>query len=209
MTDPPAEQPRERIVDKTAEMEREFVDGLVERNAARWEKRKRGIDADRRARRGEMSVLELCRLAIERQAKISAVPAGNVEPSRGGSERAGPPAQQLLDDDPMWRNHWTVIRSRLERVHEKLDEAEGLGPVAATTTMLAEEKDKRILGEEGLEPLDVVEKLGRDIAGSPETVRRVRRAAGRSAKDGRRIDPAAPTPSVRRVVIMGPVQGPV
>ena len=44
----------------------------------------------------------------------------------------------------------------------------------------------------GLSPVAVVEKLGRDIAGSPETVRRVRRQAGRSGKDGHRVTVAEP-----------------
>ena len=81
-----------------------------------------------------------------------------------------------------------MIESRLRRVHELLDEAEGLGPVAAKT-LLGSEKDDLIIREGlGLSPLAVVEKLGRDIAGSPETVRRVRRARGRSMKDGSTLD---------------------
>lgn len=189
-------------MDGTAKMEADWLDIEAERRIERWAKRKRSIDAERREHRALMSTLELHRHAVERLGKLSAVPAGNVEPSRGGSERAGPPAQQLLDDDYRWRDGWSVIRSRLERAHELLDEAEGVGPVASTTTMLAEEKDKRIIADgEGLSAVAVVEKLGRDIAGSPETVRRVRKAAGRSTRDGSRLEQPPAHGPVRRVVI--------
>ena len=202
MTDEP-EKPRERVIDKTADMEREWADREAERRATRWEKRKRGIDAERRERRAQMSDLELHRHLVERYGTLSTVAAGNVEPSRGGGDGVGPPKQQQLEDDWRWRETLTVVRSRLERAHELLDEAEGVGPVASTTTMIGEEKDKRIISDgEGLSPGAVVEKLGRDIAGSPETVRRVRKAAGRSTKDGYRIEASLDMPRpVRRVVI--------
>lgn len=172
----------------------------------RFAKKKRGMDAERREHRAEMTGLELHRLAVERAGRLSTVQVGNVEPSRGGGTQVGPPRQQLLDDDPRWTEHWAVIESRLRRVHELLDEAEGLGPVAAKT-LLGSEKDDLIIREGlGLSPLAVVEKLGRDIAGSPETVRRVRRARGRSMKDGSTLDePGSSTTTapgtVRRVVI--------
>lgn len=175
-----------------------------QRAAERFERRRRDFNADRTGRRATQTVHDLYTEAVEREARLSTVPAGNVERSRGGTGPSGPGAQQTMDDDPRWREHWTVIRSRLERVLELLDEAEGIGPIAANTTMLGAEKDKRIIAEEGLSPLAVVEKLGRDIAGSPETVRRVRRAAGRSGKDGRRIEETTTSTlpgSVRRVVI--------
>ena len=184
-------------------IDRRYEAVIAERAEARFHRHKREFDADRRARRADLSALELHRLAVERAVTISTVSGSNPEPSRGQGEHAGPPRQQQLSDDPRWRESEHVIRSRLLRMHELLDEAEGLGPVA-DKTMLAAEKDQRIVREgEGLSAGAVVALLGTDIAGSAETVRRVRRQAGRSAKDGRRLDRES-TPAaglVRRVVI--------
>ena len=169
--------PHERVIvrDGTAAYERGWAEVESRQREERWEKRKRSIDAERRERRAEMTALELHRHAIERQAKLSTVAAGSVEPSRGKSERAGPPLQQLLDDDPRWRENWAVIRSRLHRVHELLDEAEGLG-ASAEKTMLSSEKDRAILVQgRGYSCDAVVDLLGRDVAGSSRTVWRKRR----------------------------------
>jgi hypothetical protein len=183
----PAGLDPERDVERVdAETEELFA----RRREARFAKRKQAFDAERRQQIALTDVLGLHRSAIERQATISTVKAGSTERGRGGSEPSGPPQQQMLDDDPRWRESWTVIRSRLERVHELLDEAEGLSTVAATTTMLGVEKDRRVISDgEGLSPVAVVEKLGRDIAGSPETVRRIRKKFERSTVDGQpRLD---------------------
>ena len=175
---------------------------LTQRAAERYERRKRDFDAERRGHRAGMSTLELHRAAVERQAKISTVAAGNVEPGRGGDGPVGPPRQQQLDDDPRWREHEAVIRSRLERMHELLDEAEGLGAVAEKA-MISAEKDQLILTKgKGMSASAVVALLGTDVAGSPETVRRVRRRAGVSVKDGlEREQVDLPAATVRRVVI--------
>lgn len=158
----------------------EWLELNARRREERFEKRKLSFDADRRQQRSDMTGLELHRHALERQAKISAVAAGNVAPSRGGGDGVGPPKQQLLDDDPRWLETWAVIRARLERAHELLDEAEGLSTVASVTTMLSEQKDKLICdrANRGLRAQAVVDRLGSDIAGSVETVRRVRRRMG-------------------------------
>jgi hypothetical protein len=170
------------------------------RRRERFEKRKRGLDADRLQARAQLGAWALHKQAVERLAKLSTVAAGSVEPSRGGSETVGPPRQQTLDQDPAWREHWDVIRSRLLRVHEKLDEAEGLGPTAAKT-MLGVEKDREILTKgRGFTAQAVVDLLGRDIAGSAETVRRVRRKHGYSTRDGEPL-PDPQTGTVRRVRI--------
>ncbi len=103
--------------------------------AARQPVRQLPCRADSAMLRGScVSARELAvvhRHAVERQAKITPVAGGSVERSPGGGDRAGPPAQQSLDDDPRWVETWTVIRSRLDRARELLDEAEGLGQVAA------------------------------------------------------------------------------
>lgn len=193
-------QPGDRVVDRTGQAEREWVDDEAERRRQRWEKRKRQLDTDRRLGRAGMSALELHHLAVERAGRLSTVAAGSVEPSRGGGERAGPPRQQTLDDDPRWREAWYVIRRRLEELHRLLDEAEGLGPVAAST-MLKEEKDRLIVSDgRGLSCDAVVDLLGREVAGSSRTVWRVRREAGVSTVDGEPL-PDRDDPRVRRVQI--------
>jgi hypothetical protein len=156
-----------------------WLETEARRREERFEKRWLSFDASRRSERAGMTALELHRLAAERAARLSTVAAGNIEPSRGGGDSAGVPAQQVLDDDPVWREHWRIIRSRLERVHEKLDEAEGIGRTAQSTRMLGVEKDRLILTQGvDLSNQAVVDLLGADIAGSAKTVERVRKAAG-------------------------------
>lgn len=180
--------------------------GWEEQNArnreARHRKREHASMAAREQQRAGMTALDLHRSAMERAARLSTVKAGNVEPGRGGGDGVGPPAQQTMDDDPRWREHLLIVRSRLERMHALLDEAEGHGTAQQLAAQMdGSEKDRLILAEEGLSPLAVVEKLGRLIAGSPETVRRVRRAAGRSARDGARTEEKPNTAGWRRVQI--------
>jgi hypothetical protein len=183
---------RARDDDPDAErVDRQWEEAHSRRREERWEKRKRSIDADRKERRATMTPYEKHLEIRRRQVKISTVPASQVGHSSPSVESAkvGPGYQQEMDADPRWREHWTVINSRFDRLLELQDEAEGLGPVAATTTMLGVEKDRRVIAEgEGLSPLAVVEKLGREIAGSPETVRRIRRKAGRRAGDGTLVE---------------------
>jgi hypothetical protein len=151
----------------------------------RFQKRRLHFDSARRQHRHTLTALALHHLAIERAAPLSTVQAASIEPIRPGeSAYAGPPRQQLLDDDPRWVEHWHVIRSRLERVHELLDEFEGLG-ATAVKTMSSHEKDREIITRgRGLSAQAVVDLLGSDIAGSAETVRRVRRRERLSGKDG-------------------------
>jgi hypothetical protein len=190
------------------------VQAEADRRRTQFEKRKRGFDSERRQRRAGLTLLELHRHAVEREIRLSTVAAANPEAGRGGGSdgsvnRLGAPAgqiligsQQLMEDDPRYEEHLRVIRSRLEGWHELLDEAEGLG-ATAVKTMLSEEKDREILTKgRGLSAQAVVDLLGRDITGSPETVRRVRRKNGCSAKDGELLpDPPARSGNVRRVVI--------
>lgn len=153
---------------------------FAERRGKRFAERARTFTEERHGKRATADLLMLHREAIERAARLSTVGAGQTERSRGGGDPAGPPRQQALDDDPRWREHWTVIRSRLLRVHELLDEAEGHGSVAGNLQMIGAEKDRMILSREnqGLSAQAVVDKLGTHIAGSAETVRRIRRANG-------------------------------
>lgn len=171
---------RRPLIDQVERIDEAWEEREARRREDRFSKRKRVIDSERRSTRAVMTAFELHRSAIERQAKISTVAAGNVEPSRSTSTGAGPPNQQQLDDDPRWQEHWSVIRSRLERIHELLDEAEGLSAVASLTTMTGVEKDRLIVdaANRGLRAQAVVDKLGSDIAGSAETVRRIRRRMG-------------------------------
>lgn len=164
--------------DEVERVDRGFEEAMARRREDRWEKRKVTIDSERRAaRRAITEPLELHRLLIERLAKISTVAAGNVEPSRGGGDPAGPPKQQLLSDDPRWQESQAVIRARLERLHELLDEAEGLGTVAGTSAMIGAEKDRLIDREGvGLVAEAVVEKLGMERVGSATYIRRYRKA---------------------------------
>ena len=176
--------------DRDAErVDLEWEETEARRREDRFEKRKRSLDSARRARRAGLTALELHRHAVERQAALSTVAAGSVQPSRGGDDPIGPPGQQLLDDDPIWREHWRIIRSRLDRVHDKLDEAEGLGATAQQTRLLSVEKDRMVISQgRGLSPAAVVDLLGGDIAGSPETVRRIRRREGFGARDGQPVE---------------------
>lgn len=158
----------------------EWEEQHAERRAERFAKRARTFAEERSRHRANADLLMLHREAVERAARLSTVGAGQTERSRGGGDPSGPPRQQQLDDDPRWREHWTVLRSRLLRVHELLDEAEGHGTVAGNMQMIGVEKDRMILSREnqGLSAQAVVDKLGTHIAGSAETVRRVRRTNG-------------------------------
>jgi hypothetical protein len=190
-----AAEPVLKVRDDTAKAERAWVEQEARRREIRFERKREARDQERRMARAAMTALELHRLAAERTARISTVAGGSVERSRGGGERAGPPRPQSLEDDPRWQEQWRVIRGRLDRVHDLLDEAEGLGLSATTTTMIGAEKDRKVLEQgEGLSALGVVELLGRDIAGAPETVRRLRRKSGRDTMGHRVATP--PTPGV-------------
>lgn len=158
-----------------------FEELTTERAQARYERRRREFDSDRRQRFARMDALSLHRWITETTAAISTVKAGSIEPSRASSSDTSAPAQQqTFDDDPRWREHMAVIRRRLELAAELVLEAEGHSTVASTMNMFGEEKDKLILASqnEGLRAQAVVDRLGSHVAGTAETVRRVRRREG-------------------------------
>ncbi len=170
-------------VDATSQRE------ITERSAARW-KRIRGENAVRRRREREaMSTVDLHRLAVERALTMSTVKASNPEPTRGGGEPVGPPPQAELEDDPRWRESQLIIRRRVEKLHDVLDEYEGLGSAAqAAAAMDSYDKNSRILKEGRGPPCDVVvDLLGREVAGSPRTVWRVRQRTHDPASEEWRI----------------------
>jgi hypothetical protein len=198
---------RPRTIDRTDRAYRAWLDSEADIRRGRHEQRARRHNAERDTQRAAMSTLQLHHHALELAVTLSTVPAGGIEKSRGGGDPqilAG--SQQLLDDDPRWREHWAVIRSRLLRALALLDEHRGHGPVP-NPDMTGPEKDRLILTEgEGYSAEAVVALLGAHVAGSARTVRRVRKLAGRDPKDGRHPDTPTPPPTpastaVRRVRI--------
>ena len=163
----------------------ERIDGVSEelyadRARERFERRRRSFQAERRADRARMTLLELALAISEGVARLSTVAAGNIEPSRGGDGGIGPPRQQMLEDDPRWLEHEAVAKRRLGAMLDLVKEAEGHGAIE-NPTMTAEEKDALILSHkmEGKSASQVWDELGTYIAGSsPELVRRKRRAKG-------------------------------
>lgn len=142
----------------------------------------------RREQRRSMSTLELVRSAIEEAVTISTVPAGNVEPSRGGDSAGGVPRQQQLEDDPRWQVAERIIKRQALVLHELLDEAKGLSRSAAAATLDGVEKDRAILVEGlGLIAEDVVAALGREY-GSTSYVRRLRRERGLDTRGYAKVD---------------------
>ena len=166
--------------DQVERVDRAWEEKHARKREEKFAARARDQYAERRELRQHVDLLVLHRQALARATAISTVPAGNIEPTRRSSDPVGPSVQQSLEDDPRWDENWTVIRSRLMQVHELIDEAEGHGTVANTMQMLGVEKDRLILhvNNQGLRAQAVVDRLGSHIAGSVETVRRVRRREG-------------------------------
>jgi hypothetical protein len=167
--------------DKIERVSEAFEDLTGERAQGRYERRRRDFDNTRRQERAEMDALTLHRWIAEHAVRMSTVKASTVGRSAPSSdEPSGVPNQQQLDDDPRWREHMSVIRRRLELAAGLIDEQMGHGPVAAAQNMIGMEKDKLILSNDnrGLRAQAVVDRLGSHIAGTAETVRRVRRDNG-------------------------------
>lgn len=155
---------------------------IVERSATRWTRIKSENATRRRRDRDAMSTVDLHRQAIDRAAKLSTVGAAAMGQSSPSSAHPSKnlaldhSAAQLVDDDPRWRECQLVIRRRVEKLHDLLDEYEGLGSAAQTAAAMdSYDKNARILKEGRGHPCDVVvDLLGREIAGSARTVWRVR-----------------------------------
>lgn len=150
---------------------------ITARAHERWKRIKAENATRRRRERDEMTAIELHRRATERVIKLSTVRGSNPEKSRGGSEPIGPPTQAHVEDDPRWNECQLVIRKRLEKLHDLLDEYEGLGSLAqAAAAMDSYDKNARILKEGRGHHCDVVvDLLGREIAGSQRTVWNIRK----------------------------------
>lgn len=161
----------------------ERVDAQTEEAMARdREEHDRGrrlrFAGQRRERRARLSTLELVRTALEQALTISTVPAGSIEPLRGGGDQGGVPRQQQLEDDPRWDVADRIIRRQALVLHDLLDEAKGLSRSATAATLDGVEKNRAILTEgEGLIAEDVVAALGREY-GSASFVRRLRKERG-------------------------------
>lgn len=160
------------------------IDGAwLDTLAHRAERRHRETETAERERfvgwMRSLSTLDKCREAL-RPAAESTVPAGSLEPSRGGeSQRVGPPRQQLRDDDPRVKLAVGQIDRAAERLLMLAREEHGHGTAGAAVTMLGEHKDAEILRCAGAKPRDVVGLLGTQVAGGSRTVERVREEAGR------------------------------
>lgn len=102
-----------------------------------------------RDRRMQATGLSLAAEVIAAVGTISAVAAGNIEPTRGGGDPSGPPRQQTLDDDPRWQLSERIIHRHALVLRELVDEARGLSVAVAIAALSAEEKDKT-LREEGI-----------------------------------------------------------
>ncbi|MHB1950186.1 MAG: hypothetical protein ACYCQK_01775 [Acidiferrobacteraceae bacterium] len=125
-----------------------------------------------------LDALALCEAALA-PVVASTVPAGSLEPSRGGGERVGPPRQQLRSDDPRLRLALRQLCRAAEQILWLRREDQGHGTAGAAVTMLGEHKDIEILKCVGAKPREVVGLLGAQIAGGARTVERVREEAGR------------------------------
>lgn len=194
---------------------------ISERAATCWTRIKAENATRRRRDRDAMSTIDLHRSALERAIKLSTVGAAAVGSSSPSSthpsknlalDRSG---AQLVEEDPRWNECQLVIRRRIEKMHDLLDEYEGLGSAAqAAAAMDSYDKNARILKEGRGHPCDVVvDLLGREIAGSPRTVWRVRQRThdpdsqewkilgyAVSTIDGTPLE-QAPRGPIRRVVI--------
>lgn len=153
----------------------------------RHSQRQAKFAAARRAHLDTMSLIEKIHSAVQREATMSTVAGSQIASSAPASEsqRVGPPQQQSFDDDPRREEILRVLHARADRWHALIDEAEGHGVIASVVTMKGPDKDRMVISEgAGLSPLGVVDKLGSDITGGPETVRRIRERFGRCTRDG-------------------------
>lgn len=163
-------------------LERKWVSEEADERRDRSDARKQRISNTRRATRSRLSDWQLVEEAREGEILLSTVGAAQVGSSPHGAEIAGgraiPISTQRLDDDPRWRLAKRQLRRAAEQLLDLGDEIRGHGVAATATIMLGEHKDAEILACVGLKPREVVQHLGREVAGGTRTVERVREADG-------------------------------
>lgn len=166
-------------------VDQEWEEQNADRRAERHAGRQPGFRAERSMARSRMTIPELRSLVEIREAKLSPVSAGNIAPSQRGavhpSANLALQAQSVvLDSDPRWRSAGEFERRSLMRMHELLDEYEGLGVAKGEREISAEEKDAEIVAPHN-QHLSNAEFARQFLGyGSPSTISRKRRwfAAG-------------------------------
>ena len=162
----------DRQLDYVEAIEGEWLDAHVDDRREYSDARKRRFATDRRAARGSLSTRQLLALAFAAEPALSTVPAAGFERGRGGGSGLLQ-HQQTFEDDPRYRYAMRQVRHFAEQLLDLQEESRGLGVAAVEALMIASEKDKEILKVRGT-PREVFELLGKEIAGSPRTVERVR-----------------------------------
>jgi hypothetical protein len=108
-------------------VDRDWEDANADRRRERFAKRKPAMTADLRGRLRAMDVDTLRAWVLAETTAMSTVRAGNVEPSRGGSDSAEPPRQQALSDDPRWTRYEEIEKRGLLLKADLILEAKGHG----------------------------------------------------------------------------------
>lgn len=160
-------------------VDRAFENAMADERRDRSDKRKARISSERRSARARQDDWQLVMDAREAEMLLSTVKAANPESGARGSESTmvGPTTQRL-DDDPRWRLAKRQLRRAAEQLLDLADEIRGHGVAVTATVQLGEHKDAEILACVGLKPREVVQHLGREVAGGTRTVERVREAVG-------------------------------
>jgi hypothetical protein len=155
----------------------DLTDAEVKTRREHSDSRRRRVNEERRAARTRVSEYELVSQVREAELLLSTVAAANRETSSSESQRVGPSTQRV-DDDPRWRLAKRQLRRSAEQLLDLAEEIRGHGIAAGATTQLGEHKDAAILECAGLKPREVVQHLGREVAGGSRTVERVREEHG-------------------------------
>lgn len=193
MIDQPEQLP-EKVLDRTAAGEREWVHDHAQDRVAYFEATtRRQAIARRRADRARMTLLQRHTRVVSELARLSTVASGNVEPSRGGGEQIGPPKQQTLTHE--LRHPRRLMQIAVAAYEAVLDEAQGLSVLRSIDEMVTEEKDDLIMDpqHEGWTPSEL-EVIYQGKLGSATTIRRVRRKRNANPHTGVRLTNRTPEP---------------